>query len=114
MTDAPWPTDICYIKSTRILHVAFDTGAQFDLSAELLRVESPSAEVRGHGGAATKQIVRDKQTVDILRIEPVGNYAVRLIFSDGHDSGLYSWATLYDYGLNQAAMMHAYHEMLQK
>jgi DUF971 family protein len=112
MTDAPWPTDIHYSKSARTLHVTFDTGAQFDLSAELLRVESPSAEVRGHGGSATKQIVRDKQTVEIVRMESVGNYAVRLVFSDGHDSGLYSWATLHDYGLNQAAMLSTYRASL--
>jgi DUF971 family protein len=108
MTETPWPTDLSYAKSIRTLHVSFDNGAQFDLSAELLRVESPSAEVRGHGGASTKQLVRDKQDVDIIRMEPVGNYAVRLIFSDGHDSGLYSWATLHDYGLHQADMLAAY------
>ncbi len=110
MTDTPWPTDLCYSKSTRSLHVAFDDGASFDLSAELLRVESPSAEVRGHGGSATKQLVRDKQMVEIVRMEPVGNYAVRLIFSDGHDSGLYSWATLHDYGRRQADIMAAYRQ----
>jgi DUF971 family protein len=108
MTDTAWPTDLRYSKSTRSLHIAFDTGETFELSAELLRVESPSAEVRGHGGSATKQLVRDKQDVSIIRMEPVGNYAVRLIFSDGHDSGLYSWATLHDYGLRQTDLMAAY------
>jgi DUF971 family protein len=112
MTETPWPTDIRYAKSTRTLHISFDSGAQFALSAELLRVESPSAEVRGHGGASTKQLVRDKQDVDIIGMEPVGSYAVRLIFSDGHDSGLYSWATLHDYGLRQTDMMAAYRQAL--
>jgi DUF971 family protein len=114
MTETPWPLDISYSKSERILHIRFDSGEQFALSAELLRVESPSAEVRGHGGAATKILVRDKSAVEIVRMEPVGSYAVRLIFSDGHDSGLYSWATLYDYGLNQAQMLQAYHAAIAK
>jgi DUF971 family protein len=108
MTETPWPIDISYSKSERTLHVRFDSGEHFALSAELLRVESPSAEVRGHGGAATKQLVRDKGTVEIIRMEPVGSYAVRLIFSDGHDSGLYSWATLHEYGLKQKQMLQAY------
>jgi DUF971 family protein len=113
MSDAPWPTALNYDRETRLLHVSFDNGAQFALPAELLRVESPSAEVRGHGGAATKQIVRGKQDVDITRMEPVGNYAVRLIFSDGHDSGIFSWATLHDYGNRADALMQAYRSACQ-
>jgi DUF971 family protein len=108
MSETPWPTSLRYDRTARTLAVSFDTGENFLLSAELLRVESPSAEVRGHGGAATKQLVRDKQAVEITRMEPVGNYAVRLVFSDGHDSGLYSWATLLDYGRRQEALMAAY------
>ncbi len=113
MSDAPWPTSLRYDRAARLLHVSFDSGEDFALSAELLRVESPSAEVRGHGGSATKQIVRNKQSVEIIRMEPVGNYAVRLIFSDGHDSGLYSWATLHDYGRRSETLMHAYRAACQ-
>jgi DUF971 family protein len=112
MTEAPWPTALRYEREARTLYVSFDTGESFALPAELLRVESPSAEVRGHGGSATKAIVRDKQDVAITRMEPVGNYAVRLIFSDGHDSGLYSWATLHDYGTRQTALEAAYRAAL--
>jgi DUF971 family protein len=89
----PFPTDLAYSKSARTLTVTFDTGDIISLPAELLRVESPSAEVQGHG-PATKRTVTGKQDVRILRMEPVGSYAVRLVFDDGHDSGLYTWAYL--------------------
>lgn len=95
MEPAPRPTKIKYVSGTRTLELTFDTGESFALSAELLRVESPSAEVQGHG-PSQKQIVRGKENVAITKIESVGNYAVRLIFDDGHDSGLYSWRWLYD------------------
>ncbi|MEL7028597.1 MAG: DUF971 domain-containing protein, partial [Pseudomonadota bacterium] len=77
-------------RSARVLEIAFDDGAQFALSAEYLRVESPSAEVQGHG-PDQKKLVLGKEAVGVSQIEPVGNYAVRLIFDDGHDTGLYSW-----------------------
>ena len=96
----------------RQLTVSFKDGFAAVLSAELLRVESPSAEVQGHG-ADQKQIVRDKQNVTITNIEAVGNYAVRLIFDDGHDTGLYSWSLFYEYGQKQTEMMAAYHEALK-
>jgi DUF971 family protein len=77
--------------------VAFDDGKRFELSFEFLRVWSPSAEVRGHGpGQETLQL--GKQDVQVLRVEPVGNYAVKLVFDDGHDSGLYAWSYLYELG----------------
>lgn len=90
----PVPTEINYHRKSRMLEIAFGEGAHCQLSAEFLRVHSPSAEVRGHGpGQEVLQI--GKEDVDISRIEPVGNYAVRLYFDDGHDTGLYSWEELY-------------------
>lgn len=91
---SPWPLNITYKKSTRILHVEFDDGQHRALPAQLLRVESPSAEVQGHH-ASQKIIVTGKENVAISAIEPVGNYAVRLIFDDGHQTGLYTWSYLY-------------------
>lgn len=85
-----WPTELRLNPARDTLTIAFDNNESFALAAEYLRVESPSAEVRGHGGGP-KQIVRGKQDVKIKTLEPVGNYAVRIIFDDGHDSGLYSW-----------------------
>ena len=83
----PWPTEIRLNPEQNVLTVAFDDGARFELAAEYLRVESPSAEVRNHGGPKT-----------IAALDPVGNYAVRIAFSDGHDTGLYSWAWLHQLG----------------
>ncbi|MCB1550654.1 MAG: DUF971 domain-containing protein [Alphaproteobacteria bacterium] len=92
---APWPTDLVYKKSERVLYVTYDTGEKFGLTAELLRVESPSAEVQGHHHSE-KVHVTGKENVTILAVQPVGNYAVRLVFDDGHNTGLYSWAYLYE------------------
>ena len=91
----PWPTDIAYKKSERVLYVTFDTGAKFGLTAELLRVESPSAEVQGHS-PDQKITVTGKENVGITAVQPVGNYAVRLVFDDGHQTGIYSWTYLYE------------------
>ena len=96
-TAAPWPLDIHYNRAARILAIAFEDGTKFELPAEYLRVESPSAEVQGHG-ASTKITVAGKKTVAIANIEPVGNYAVRLVFDDGHDTGLFSWDYLFKLG----------------
>ena len=93
----PWPSEIRLNPARDTLTIAFDNGECFGLAAEYLRVESPSAEVRGHG-AGPKTIVKDKQEVKISALEPVGNYAVRIAFDDGHDSGLYSWAYLHQLG----------------
>ena len=93
----PWPSEIRLNPARDVLTVAFEDGSRFELRAEYLRVESPSAEVRGHGGGP-KTILRGKQEVKISGLEPVGNYAVRIGFDDGHDSGLYSWAYLHQLG----------------
>ncbi len=98
--ESPWPTELRLNPEGDILTVAFDTGARFTLRAEYLRVESPSAEVRGHG-AGPKTIVKGKQDVKINGLEPVGNYAVRIGFDDGHDSGLYSWTYLHQLGVEK-------------
>ncbi|MFN2308976.1 MAG: gamma-butyrobetaine hydroxylase-like domain-containing protein [Gammaproteobacteria bacterium] len=93
------PTEIRYNKVDRTLAVTFDDGTRYLLTAEYLRVNSPSAEVRGHGGPMKP--VTGKENVGISAIEPIGNYAVRLVFDDGHDSGLYSWAVLAALGRDQ-------------
>ena len=85
-----WPTDIVAMDKGRVLEVAFDDGRTVRLTAEKLRVESPSAEVRGHF-PGEKKTVTGKENVAIVGIEPVGNYAIRILFDDGHDTGLYSW-----------------------
>jgi DUF971 family protein len=89
----PWPVAIKVRDQGRLLNVAFDSGQTGDISAELLRVESPSAEVKGHG-PGQEQLVWGKRHVRIARAEPVGNYAIRLIFDDGHSTGIYTWTYL--------------------
>lgn len=112
MTDnAPWPRSLSYSRAERALRVAFEDGSTFELPAEYLRVESPSAEVQGHG-ASTKTIVPGKRQVAIRAIEPVGQYAVRLIFDDGHDTGLYSWTYLHELGRQQASRWSEYEQRL--
>lgn len=103
----PWPTELRLAKDRRSLIVTFEDGASYTLSAELLRVESRSAEVRGHSPAERKTVA-GKRNVEILSITPVGNYAVRLFFDDLHDTGIYSWATLHDLGERQAEIWQAY------
>lgn len=95
--DRPWPTELRLSDQGRLLIVSFNDGWKVELRAEYLRVESPSAEVQGHG-AGQKKVVPHKQDVAITNIEPVGNYAARLLFSDGHDSGLFTWDYLYELG----------------
>ncbi len=107
----PQPTALTLHKKSRVLDIAFDDGAVFTLPCELLRVYSPSAEVRGHGqGQETLQT--GKRDVDITALEPVGNYAVQPTFSDGHNTGLYSWDYLYSLGANQAKLWQDYLERL--
>ena len=96
---AAWPVEIRLVKDRRALNVAFDDGKTFSLSAELLRVTSPSAEVQGHSEAQRKT-VGGKRNVTILSVDAVGNYAVRIGFDDMHSTGIYSWAFLHDLGLN--------------
>jgi len=105
------PVEIRLNRDARALEVDFDDGRSFDLSAEFLRVQSPSAEVRGHG-AGERRIVGGCRAVGIAAVEPVGNYAIRLIFDDGHDTGLYSWAYLYELGVNRDALWQAYLDAL--
>ena len=104
---AVWPTEIRLASDKRTLHVTFGSGESFALSAELLRVESPSAEVQGHG-ADQKTTPAGKRNITITAIEPVGNYAVRLVFDDGHDTGLFSWDILHDYGMRQDSLITDY------
>lgn len=103
----PLPVEIKLHQVSRLLEIAFDDGKTFTLPCELLRVYSPSAEVRGHGpGQETLQT--GKKNVEIKAIEPVGNYAVQLTFSDGHNTGIYSWDLLYDYGARQDELWTQY------
>ena len=102
-----WPTEIRLSKDRRTLHVSFEDGERYELSAELLRVESPSAEVQGHG-PTQKQTVPGKREVEILKIEPVGHYAVRLTFDDMHDTGIFGWDYLRELGEQGEEKMRAY------
>ena len=104
---SPRPTEIKLHQKSRLLEIAFDDGKQFSLRCEYLRVFSPSAEVRGHGpGQEVLQV--GKRDVEIKEIEPVGVYAVKLAFSDGHDTGLYSWEYLYELGEKQESSWKSY------
>ena len=108
----PSPTEIKLHQKSRVLEIAFADGKRFTLPFEFLRVYSPSAEVRGHGpGQEVLQV--GKKDVEITQVEPVGSYAVQLVFSDGHDSGLYSWDYFYNLGANQDAMWAHYLERMQ-
>ena len=113
MSTHPVPTDIIYHQQRHELEIAFDDGARFHLPAELLRVYSPSAEVRGHWGQGAKLEV-DKQDVAILELRPVGQYAVKIVYDDGHDSGLYDWRYLYDIGRKQAVYWTQYLDRLRE
>jgi DUF971 family protein len=103
----PVPTEIRLDRAARVLHVSFDDGVRFTLPAEYLRVESPSAEVQGHG-PGQKTVLGGKRLVGITAVEPVGHYAVRLVFDDGHDTGIYSWDYLHELGSEQEARWSAY------
>lgn len=105
--DVPQPTEIKLHQISRILEITFADGSTFKLPCEFLRVYSPSAEVRGHG-PGQEVLQAGKKDVQILRIEPVGSYAVQFSFSDGHDTGIYSWDLLYDYGRRQEEMWRNY------
>ena len=110
MTPTPatvWPEEIRLSKAKDSLFVKFDNGYETTLTAELLRVESPSAEVQGHG-SGQKTTPAGKANVTIGAIEPVGNYAIRISFSDGHDTGLFSWDILHDYGHRQQQLIDDY------
>jgi len=106
-----WPTELRYLSEEKKLLVAFDSGETFTYAAELLRVESPSAEVQGHG-PGQKQTVAGRRHVGIMEIVPVGNYAVRIKFDDLHDSGIFSWQYLYRLGRDQDQIWQAYLDTL--
>ena len=111
--NTPLPTEIKLHQTSRVLELVFADGRAFRLPYEFLRVYSPSAEVRGHGpGQETLQI--GKRDVTITDVEPVGHYALRPTFSDGHESGIYSWDYLYDLGLRQDELWQRYIERLAK
>ena len=111
--NTPRPTEIKLHQKSRILEIAFDDGKRFSLPCEYLRVFSPSAEVRGHGpGQEVLQV--GKRNVEIKEIEPVGSYAVKLAFSDGHDTGLYSWDYLYELGEKQESSWKSYLARLEQ
>jgi DUF971 family protein len=110
MSDAaqkPWPTELRLHKDRKTLTVAFDTGDAFDLSAEYLRVRSPSAEVQGHSPDERKTVA-GKRNVAILEVNPIGNYAVRLVFDDLHSTGIYSWEYLHELGRDRDANWQDY------
>jgi DUF971 family protein len=102
-----WPTEIRLKRAEKILEISFDDGSNYRLPAELLRVESPSAEVMGHG-PGQKTIIAGRRHVGIMEIEPVGNYAIRIRFDDLHDTGIYSWRYLHELGRDQEKLWALY------
>ena len=103
----PWPTQIKVRRSARVMQIAFDDGTNFSLPAEYLRVMTPSAEDRGHG-AGPGRLVTGKAAVGFIDVRPVGRYAVRIEFDDGHDTGLYSWDELYRLGRDREGLWKAH------
>lgn len=112
MEQKHYPTEIKVHQQSRFLDIAFDDGSHFVLPCEYLRVYSPSAETRGHTPAQAK-LEKGKEMVTILRIEPVGQYAIKIVFDDGHDSGLYDWKYLYNLGMYHDELWQAYLDKLQ-
>ena len=108
---ARWPVELRLKRAEKLLEIAFDDGSHFQLAAEYLRVESPSAEVQGHG-AGQKTLVPGRAHVGIIELEPVGNYAVRIKFDDLHDTGIYSWNYLYQLGVEQEKRWREYLDAL--
>ena len=105
-----WPLSIKKIEGGQNLLILFDDNCEFSISAEILRVEAPSADIQGHGGP--KIIVKNKSNILINKIEEVGNYAIRIIFSDDHSSGIFTWDLLYDFGKNQESYLNSYYKSL--
>ena len=105
--ESPWPTELRLHKDRKALTIAFDSGESHTLSAEYLRVKSPSAEVQGHAPEERKT-VPGKRDVTIMEVQPIGNYAVRLVFDDMHSTGIYSWDYFRDLGRNHADFWQAY------
>ena len=113
MSEKHRPVNIVLHQESHLLEIEFDDGNTFEYPVELLRVYSPSAEVRGHWGQGAK-LQLDKQDVNILEIRPVGNYAIKIVYDDGHDSGLYDWNYLYDLGRKQALYWTDYLDRLNE
>ena len=111
MSDAPTPTEIKLHQKSHLLEIVFSDGRSFSLSYELLRVFSPSAEVRGHG-PGQEVLQTGKRNIDIVSLEPVGSYAVQPVFSDGHATGIYSWDYLYSLGAGQDRLWADYLDKL--
>lgn len=111
MNSTPWPVEVRLKQAENLLEVSFDDNRRFCFTAEFLRVNSPSAEVKGHG-PGQEVAVPGKRNVGISRLDPVGNYALRIHFDDGHDTGLFSWAYLHEIGLKQDALWAAYLQKL--
>ncbi len=107
----PWPTDLVFDRAAKALTIAFDDGEVFEIPFELLRIESPSAENKGHGPNPAPPPT-GKANVNITRADAVGRYAVRISFDDGHDTGLYSWDLLYDLGREKDERLRVYRETL--
>ncbi len=112
-SSGPTPTEIRLLRAERMLQIDFDDGARVSLPAEFLRVESPSAEVQGHH-PSQRTWVAGRRNVGISAVEPVGRYAVRLVFDDGHDTGIYSWDLLHRFGREQAERWETYLRMLDE
>ena len=110
--DSPTPTALTVHSKSRLLEVTFSDGAEFNIPFELMRVYSPSAEVQGHG-PGQEVLQTGKRDVGMLALEPIGNYAVKPVFSDGHESGIFSWDYLYHLGLNQDQLWSDYNSRLQ-
>jgi len=109
----PWPTELRLHKDRKTLTVVFDNGESFDLAAEYLRVRSPSAEVQGHS-PSERRVIAGKQRVQILELQPVGNYAVRLAFDDLHSTGIFSWDYLLELGRNREKYCRDYLRELEE
>jgi len=109
---APTPTALTVHSQSRILEIAFSDGAQFRIPFELMRIYSPSAEVQGHG-PGQEVLQTGKREVNVVELEPVGNYAVKPVFSDGHDTGIFSWDYLYYLGAEEKRLWDDYNRPLQ-
>lgn len=106
------PVEIRLRKRSRLLQIEFNDGSRFELPFEYLRVHSPSAEVKGHGGPGQEVLQTGKEQVKVTKIEPIGHYAVRLVFDDGHNTGLYTWNYLYELGRDRDSNWRAYLDRL--
>lgn len=111
--NSPIPFDIKLLQKMKVVEIQFDNEEKFVLSCEYLRVFSPSADVKGHAQSERK-LVPGKKAINIVNIEPVGHYAVRLVFDDGHNTGLYTWETLYDLATHQAIYWQRYLQRLEE